>query len=584
MAVYNLTSSDPSTFILNGIPGLEAAHIWISIPFSTFYIISLLGNFVFLFAVSKEQPLHKPMFLLLCMLALRDIGISTCIVLKALCIFWFRSKDITVNGCLTQMFFIHVIASIHSEPLVLKRLPFCANHIISPTYCEHIAVVKLLCGDTRVYETYSLVIIFVIIGLDLTLIGLSYGTIINAILSISSKKADQKALNTCTAHICVMLMSYTPSLFSALIHRFGQGIAAHDHALLANVYVLVHPMLNPIIYGVKTKELCVKVGKYICRILVPRPSHGCFQPHPLQSVNIIRNGIPGLEAAHIWISVPFSTFYIISLLGNFTVLFFVGREQTLHKPMFLLLCMLALTDIGMSSCVVPKALCIFWFYSKDITVNGCLTQMFFLNAVAAMHSAILVIMAFDRYVAICHPLRYATILINARITKLGLVGFIRAVLLVLPEPLLLRRLPFCANRVILHTYCEHIAMVKMSCGDTRINRTYSLVISLMIIVLDLTLIGLSSVLIIRSILKISSKEAHRKALNTCTVHICVIMMSYTPKLFSTLTHRFGQGIAAHVHILLANLYVLVPPMLNPIIYGVKTKELHDKVVKYTCRM
>ncbi|XP_067388706.1 olfactory receptor 52P1-like [Emydura macquarii macquarii] len=298
----------------------------------------------------------------------------------------------------------------------------------------------------------------------------------------------------------------------------------------------------------------------------------------------ILNGIPGLEDAHIWISIPFSTLYIISLLGNFMVMFLVTKEETLHKPMYLLLCMLALTEIGISTCVVPKALCIFWFSFKGITMDGCLTQIFFLYVLAIMHSAILVTMAFDRYIAICDPLRYATILTNTRIAKLGLVGLIRAVLLVLPEPLLLRRLPFCANRVIHHTYCEHIAVVKISCGDTRINQTYGLVITFVIIGLDLTLIGLSYGLIIRAVLRISSKKAHQKALNTCTAHICVILMSYSPVLFSALTHRFGQGIAAHVHILLATLYLLVPTMLNPIIYGVKTKELRDKVGKYTCRM
>ncbi|XP_067394285.1 olfactory receptor 52P1-like [Emydura macquarii macquarii] len=298
----------------------------------------------------------------------------------------------------------------------------------------------------------------------------------------------------------------------------------------------------------------------------------------------ILNGIPGLEAAHIWISIPFSMSYIISLLGNFTVLFVVAREQTLHKPMYLLLCMMAFTDIGMSTCVVPKALCIFWFSFKGITLDGCITQMFFLYLFTTIQSAVLVIMAFDRYVAICDPLRYATILTNAQIAKLGLVSLIRAVLLILPVPLLLLRLPFCDNRFILHTYCEHIAIVKMSCGDTTVNRTYSMVITFVIIGLDLTLIGLSYRLIIRAIFRLSSKKAHWKALNTCTAHICVMLMSYTPYLFSTLTHRFGHGIASHVHILLANLYLLVPPMLNPIIYGVKTKELRDKVGKYTCKM
>ncbi|XP_039378964.1 olfactory receptor 52N4-like [Mauremys reevesii] len=295
-------------------------------------------------------------------------------------------------------------------------------------------------------------------------------------------------------------------------------------------------------------------------------------------------GIPGSEAAHIWISIPFSMFYIISLFGNFTVLFVVGKEQTLHKPMYLLLCMLALTDISMSSSVMPKALCIFWFNLKGISVGGCLTQMFFLHAVSGMKSAILVIMAFDRYVAICNPLRYTTILTNARIAKLGLVGLIRAVLCILPLPLLLHRQPFCANRIIPHTYCEHIAVAKMSCGDITVNRMYGLVMAFVVIGLDVMLIALSYGLVIRAVLRISSKQAHQKALNTCTAHICVILTSYASFLFSNLTHRFGQGIASNMHIILANLYFLIPPMLNPIIYGIKTKELRDKLSKYICRM
>ncbi|XP_008174122.2 olfactory receptor 52P1-like [Chrysemys picta bellii] len=294
-------------------------------------------------------------------------------------------------------------------------------------------------------------------------------------------------------------------------------------------------------------------------------------------------GIPGLEAAHVWISIPFSIFYIVGLFGNFTLLFVVGKDQTLHKPMYLLICMLALTDIGTSTSVMPKALCIFWFNLKGITVGGCLTQMFFLHAISIMESAVLVTMAFDRYVAICNPLRYATILTNARIAKLALVGLIRAVLLMLPLPVLLSRQPFCANHIIPHTYCEHMAVAKMSCGDTTVNRTYGLAMAFVVIGLDLTLVALSYSLIIRAVLRISSKKAYQKALNTCTAHICVMMTSFTLFFFSTLTHRFGQRITPHVHIILANFFFLIPPVINPIIYGVKTKELRDKVVKYVCR-
>ncbi|XP_032656728.1 olfactory receptor 52P1-like [Chelonoidis abingdonii] len=294
-------------------------------------------------------------------------------------------------------------------------------------------------------------------------------------------------------------------------------------------------------------------------------------------------GIPDLQDVHMWISIPFSTFYIIGLLGNFMILFVVGKEQILHKPTYLLLCMLALTDIVISTSVTPKDLCIFWFNLKDITVGGCLIQMFFLHAVSVMQSAVLVAMVFDCYVAICNPLRYFTILTNARIANIGLVGLIRAVLFFLPLSLLLSRQPFCANRIIPHTYCEHIAVTKMSCGDITVNKIHGLVMAFVIIGLDLMLVALSYGLIIRAVLRISSKNAHPKSLNTCTAHICVMLTSCILFLFSTLTHRFGQGITPHLHIILVDLFFLIPPMLNPIIYGVKSKKLCEKLGKCICK-
>ncbi|XP_065256338.1 olfactory receptor 52P1-like [Emys orbicularis] len=308
-----------------------------------------------------------------------------------------------------------------------------------------------------------------------------------------------------------------------------------------------------------------------------------FNLTPSEASAFILTGIPGLEAAHLWISIPFAMFYIIGLLGNFTILFVVGKEQTLHKPMYLLLCILAFTEISTTTSVLPKALCIFWFNLKGITVSGCLTQMFFLYAGLMVHSSILVTMAFDRYVAICNPLRYTTILTNSRIAKIGLASLIRPVLFVLPLPLLLSRLPFCANHIIPHMYCDHMSLVKMSCGDITVSRMYGFVAAFVIVGLDLILIALSYALIIRAVLRISSKEAHQKALNTCTAHLCVMLISYPPFFFSTLTYRFGQDIAPHFHILLANVGFVIPPVLNPIIYGVKTKDLREKVGKYTCR-
>uniref|UniRef100_A0A8D2BFL0 G-protein coupled receptors family 1 profile domain-containing protein n=1 Tax=Sus scrofa TaxID=9823 RepID=A0A8D2BFL0_PIG len=308
---------------------------------------------------------------------------------------------------------------------------------------------------------------------------------------------------------------------------------------------------------------------------------GCnaSQRHP--SVFLLQ-GIPGMEDRHRWLSVPFSAMYFVTILGNCAIVFTISTERSLHKPMFLLLCMLALTDLGMSTSTVPKVLCLFWSGRSEISYGGCLAQLFFIHSISALQSAVLMAMAFDRYVAICEPLRYATLLSNSRVGLIGLASVGRAVLLILPMPVLLQHMPFHPRRVIPTTYCEHMAVVKMVCVDTTVNRMYGLAVALLVAGGDIAAIASSYVLIVRAVLRLSSKEAHRKAVHTCTAHISVMLLSYTPSLFSFLSHRFGRGIPPHVHTILGSLYFLVPPMLNPIIYAVKTKEFRDKIAKYWC--
>uniref|UniRef100_A0A8C9H878 G-protein coupled receptors family 1 profile domain-containing protein n=1 Tax=Piliocolobus tephrosceles TaxID=591936 RepID=A0A8C9H878_9PRIM len=295
-------------------------------------------------------------------------------------------------------------------------------------------------------------------------------------------------------------------------------------------------------------------------------------------------GIPGMQDQHVWIVIPFCSMYVLALMGNSTVLYIIVTDRTLHEPVYLFLCLLSITDLvlylGTSTTTIPKVLCIFWFGQSEISYEGCLVQLFFIHSISAMQSAILMTMAFDHYVAICKPLHYATILSNSRIGLISLVSLVRAILFILPMTILLQQMPYYANHVIPTTYGEHMAVVKMVCVDTTVNRIYGLVVALLVAGLDLSAIASSYVLIIQAIMCLSSKEAHHKAVNTCTTHICVMLISYTPSLFSFLTHRFGRGIPPHVHIILGSLYFLIPPMLNPIIYGVKTKEFRDKVTKY----
>nr|XP_008170991.1 olfactory receptor 52R1-like [Chrysemys picta bellii] len=293
----------------------------------------------------------------------------------------------------------------------------------------------------------------------------------------------------------------------------------------------------------------------------------------------ILQGIPGLEAAHVWISIPFCTMYAIAILGNFTILFIVKREPSLHLPMYYFLCMLAITDLVLSTSILPKMLSIFWFYSREINFSACLTQMYFILSFFVIESGILVAMAFDRYVAICDPLRHSTILTNPVVAKIGLTLVLRGVMLVLPYPFLARRWPYCRTNIIPNTYCEHIAVVKLACADISLSSYYSLSVAFLVIGMDVFFIVVSYTQIIRAIFRLPTKDARLKTFGTCGSHLCVILAFYIPHLFATLTQRFGHNVALHLRVLMANMYLLVPPMLNPIIYGAKTQQIWDRLLQ-----
>ncbi|XP_025784574.1 olfactory receptor 52Z1-like [Puma concolor] len=284
-------------------------------------------------------------------------------------------------------------------------------------------------------------------------------------------------------------------------------------------------------------------------------------------------GVPGLEDFQIWISIPFSFMYLLAVIGNGLVMAVVVGDRNLHEPMYLFLAMLALNDVLLCTVTVPQMLLIFWKGPSPLTFPACLTQMFFVHALFLSESAVLLAMAFDRYVAICTPLHYATFLTGSLISKVGLALVTRSVAVVTPGVLLILRLRFCRENIIHHTYCENMGIAKLACNSIALNSIYGLTAALLTTGLDFCLISLSYWLILRTVFQLPSREARTKAFATCGAHICVILIFYTLAFFSFFTHRFGDHVPKHVLILLANLYLLVPPTMNPIVYGVKTKEI-----------
>ncbi|XP_032751721.1 olfactory receptor 52N4-like [Rattus rattus] len=292
-------------------------------------------------------------------------------------------------------------------------------------------------------------------------------------------------------------------------------------------------------------------------------------------------GIPDLEDMHIWISIPFCSMYAIAVAGNCGLLYLIFFEDTLHRSMYYFLAMLSLTDLVMCSASIPKTLCIFWFHLKEISFIDCLVQMFFIHTFTAMESGVLMLMALDRYVAICYPLHYSTILTNPVIVKAGLATFLRAVVLIIPLIFITKQLPFCRSNILIHhTYCDQLSVAKVSCGNIKVNIVYGLMVALFIGGFDILCITVSYTMILRAVVSLSSADARQKAFSTCTAHICAIIFSYSPAFFCFFSHRFGgHTIPPSCFIIVANLYLLLPPTMNPVVYGVKTKQIRDCVIR-----
>ncbi|XP_049636309.1 olfactory receptor 51I2-like [Suncus etruscus] len=294
-------------------------------------------------------------------------------------------------------------------------------------------------------------------------------------------------------------------------------------------------------------------------------------------------GIPGLEAQHLLISIPFCLMYIIIFLGNGTILHVIRTEASLHQPMYLFLAMLALAEIGVSASTLPTVLGIFLFGTTEIGFDACLFQMFSIHSFSIMESGVLLAMSVDRFVAIYSPLRYTAILTLPRIFGTGIIIGLKSFMLMAPLPILLRRLPFCGHNVLSHSYCLHPNLVHLPCADISINNIYGLFVVTSTFGLDSTLIVVSYILILHTVLKIATGEGRRKALNTCGSHVSAVLAYYVPMIGVSMVHRIGHHVSPLVHIMMANAYLFFPPVVNPIVYSIKTKEIRRSIIRMLSR-
>ncbi|XP_017507246.3 olfactory receptor 51A4-like [Manis javanica] len=292
-------------------------------------------------------------------------------------------------------------------------------------------------------------------------------------------------------------------------------------------------------------------------------------------------GIPGMEHAHIWISIPICLMYLVAILGNCTILFFIKTETSLHEPMYYFLSMLAVSDLGLSISSLPTTLGVFLFNATGISPDACFAQEFFIHGFSAMESSVLLIMSIDRFIAIYNPLRYTSILTSARIIKIGLAFAILCLLLILPFPFILKRLRYCKKSLLSHSYCLHQDVMKLACSDNRVNIIYGLCVALTAM-LVLVCISVSYMLILKVVLGIASHKGRLKVLNTCISHFCAVLIFYVPVVTLAALHRRAKKVSPVTKVIIADTLLLVPPLMNPIVYSVKSQQIKDRILAKFC--
>ncbi|KAG8431770.1 hypothetical protein GDO86_020008 [Hymenochirus boettgeri] len=301
------------------------------------------------------------------------------------------------------------------------------------------------------------------------------------------------------------------------------------------------------------------------------------------SENFVLLGIIEMEGFKYIYSTLCLFIYIFIMLLNSEIVSVVLTAESLHKPMYILICNLSFNAMLGSSSFFPKLIIDLLSSSYVISHAGCFIQVLCLMTYTFYELFTFTIMAYDRYLAICHPLRYAILMTTDTAMKFILSAFVFAFTSVLVTVILSARLSFCGSQ-IKNVFCDNLSLIVLSCTDTLVNSVYGTVSTLTLLGFILITITYSYGKIFLICFKIS-KEARDKALHTVITHILSFSIFLVGGLFIFLRFRLGNDqLPIYLHILLSVTFVVFPPVFNPLIYGIRTKSLREKVFHHLHKM
>ncbi|KAM5303720.1 olfactory receptor-like protein OLF3 [Glossophaga mutica] len=269
--------------------------------------------------------------------------------------------------------------------------------------------------------------------------------------------------------------------------------------------------------------------------------------------------------------VLFVVMYLVTVLGNFLIVLLIRLDSRLHTPMYFFLTNLSLVDVSYATCIVPQMLVHFLAEQKVIPYVSCAAQLFFSLGLGGIEFVLLAVMAYDRYVAVCDPLRYSVIMHGGLCTWLAITSWVSGSVNSLVQTVITFQLPMCSNKFIDQISCELLAVVRLACVDTSSNEIAIMVSSIVLLMSPFLLVLLSYIKIITAILKIRSTEGRKKAFQTCASHLSVVVLCYGMAIVTYIQPRSSPSVLQEK--LISLFYAILTPMLNPMIYSVRNKEV-----------
>ncbi|XP_029435362.1 olfactory receptor 11L1-like [Rhinatrema bivittatum] len=269
--------------------------------------------------------------------------------------------------------------------------------------------------------------------------------------------------------------------------------------------------------------------------------------------------------------------YLLTIMANSVIIIVVRANPHLHTPMYFFISNFSAMEIGYTSVTIPKMLVDLATETKTITASGCITQFYFIFFCGSIENTLLAIMAYDRYIAICNPLRYSTIMTYKFCGQLAVGSWLSGCLIPMLPTIWISRLTFCSPNKMDHFFCDFAPLLKLSCTESSLSAITFLVQAWFLIMTCFLLTLVSYIYIICSVLKIPSTTGRQKAFSTCASHLMVVSIFYGTIIFMYV--RPSAERTSHLDKVVSVFYSVVTPLLNPIIYSLRNKDMKKAVRK-----